>query len=156
MTSPLRSSVDAAPAHAQDTDGDGLSDVDEGIWGTDLTNPDTDGDTVPDGAEVVITGTTPTVDEARCGLWGASSVATAQVGETSLLTRAGLAIAHAAKDNLIAMEGAFGTHLLQRDLTTPCLMFGDGGVLNPENYLDAAAPGLGLAVDAEHLDPDQP
>jgi hypothetical protein len=80
----------------------------------------------------------------------------AQVGETSLLTRAGLGIAHAAKENLVAMEGAFGTHLLQRDLATPCLMFGDAGVLNPENYLDPAAPGFGLAVDPKDLKPNLP
>ncbi len=85
---------------------------------------------------------------------GIDVIVGAQVGETSLLTRAGLAIAHAAKENLVAMEGAFGTHLLQRDLTAPCLMFGDAGVLNPENYLDAAAPGLGLTVDAAELSPD--
>ena len=82
---------------------------------------------------------------------GIGIVVGAQVGETSLLTRAGLTVAHAAMDNLHAMEGAFGTHLLQRDLTTPSLMFGDGGVLNPENYLDAAKPGFGLAVNADDL-----
>ncbi len=85
---------------------------------------------------------------------GIGVIVGAQVGETSLLTRAGLAIAHAATENLIAMEGAFGTHLLARDLTTPCLMFGDGGVLDPEKYLDPAAPGLGLAVNAGGLSPD--
>ena len=75
----------------------------------------------------------------------------AQVGETSLLTRAGLTVAHAAAENLEAMEGGFGTHLLQRDLTTPCLMFGDGGVMASENYLALAGPGLGLTVDTDAL-----
>lgn len=84
---------------------------------------------------------------------GIGIVIGAQVGETSLLTRAGMAVAHAAKANLAAMEGAFGTHLLQRDLTTPCLMFGDAGVLEPDNYLDPARPGLGLAVNAAKLSP---
>ena len=87
---------------------------------------------------------------------GIGIVVGAQVGETSLLTRAGLTVAHAAAENLVAMEGAFGTHLLQRDLTTPCLMFGDAGVLDPENYLDPATPGLGLAVDTEYLHPNLP
>jgi L-alanine-DL-glutamate epimerase-like enolase superfamily enzyme len=82
---------------------------------------------------------------------GIGVIVGAQVGETSLLTRAGLAIAHAARENLIAMEGAFGTHLLARDLTTPCLMFGDAGMLIAENYLDRAAAGLGLAVNADDL-----
>ncbi len=35
-----------------DTDGDGLSDIREGILGTDPSNPDTDGDTVSDGQEI--------------------------------------------------------------------------------------------------------
>ncbi|MEZ4299559.1 MAG: choice-of-anchor L domain-containing protein, partial [Polyangiaceae bacterium] len=35
-----------------DTDGDGLSDLREGILGTDPLNPDTDGDGAPDGEEV--------------------------------------------------------------------------------------------------------
>lgn len=77
----------------------------------------------------------------------------AQVGETSLLTRAGLTVAHAAAANLVAMEGAFGTHLLARDLTTPCLMFGAAGVLEPTRCLDLAAAGLGLAVNAAALAP---
>ncbi|MCZ6587934.1 MAG: hypothetical protein O7B24_08340, partial [Alphaproteobacteria bacterium] len=85
---------------------------------------------------------------------GVGIIVGAQVGETSLLTRAGLTVAHAAKENLVAMEGGFGTHLLQRDLTTPCLMFGDAGVLQPENYLDPAMPGLGLDVNAGDLSPD--
>ncbi|MCZ6592991.1 MAG: hypothetical protein O7B98_17895 [Alphaproteobacteria bacterium] len=85
---------------------------------------------------------------------GVGIIVGAQVGETSLLTRAGLTVAHAAKGNLHAMEGAFGTHLLRRDLATPCLMFGDAGVLQPENYLDPAMPGLGLDVNAGDLSPD--
>jgi uncharacterized repeat protein (TIGR01451 family) len=35
-----------------DSDGDGLSDIDEGIAGSDPHNPDTDGDGIPDGIEV--------------------------------------------------------------------------------------------------------
>ncbi len=84
---------------------------------------------------------------------GIAIVVGAQVGETSLLTRAGLTVAHAAKNTLVAMEGGFGTHLLQRDLTTPCLMFGDAGVLDPQNYLNPPKSGLGLAVNAAELSP---
>ncbi|NKB49452.1 MAG: hypothetical protein GKS02_08815 [Alphaproteobacteria bacterium] len=87
---------------------------------------------------------------------GIGIVVGAQVGETSLLTRAGLAVAHAEKDNVLVMEGGFGTHLLRRDLTVPCLMFGDGGVLVPENYLDTAKPGLGLTVNAGDLSMETP
>ncbi|MBI2483289.1 hypothetical protein HYV74_03910, partial [Candidatus Uhrbacteria bacterium] len=41
-----------SPARAQDSDGDGLSDVDEKLWGTDPNNRDTDGDGYWDGDEV--------------------------------------------------------------------------------------------------------
>lgn len=82
---------------------------------------------------------------------GIGVIVGAQVGETSLLTRAGLTIAHMAADNLHAMEGGFGTHLLQRNLTSPCLMFGDGGLLYPENYLEGEGTGLGLNVHADAL-----
>lgn len=87
---------------------------------------------------------------------GMGVIVGAQVGETSLLTRAGLTVAHAAAENLEAMEGGFGTHLLQRDLTTPCLMFGDGGVMASENYLELAGPGLGLTVNAGDLRAETP
>jgi hypothetical protein len=42
-----------------DVDGDGLSDEDEAIYGTDPENPDTDGDTLSDGDEVHLYGTDP-------------------------------------------------------------------------------------------------
>ena len=40
------------PSAALDTDGDGLTDVDEVTAGTDSTDPDTDGDGLNDGDEV--------------------------------------------------------------------------------------------------------
>jgi L-alanine-DL-glutamate epimerase-like enolase superfamily enzyme len=54
----------------------------------------------------------------------------AQVGETSLLTRAALSVANICKENLIAQEGAFGTLLLERDITDQPLVFGGGGLLD--------------------------
>lgn len=54
----------------------------------------------------------------------------AQVGETSILTRAALTIANAYRDNLIAQEGAYGTHLLENDVIDPPIMFGQRGILN--------------------------
>jgi Bacterial TSP3 repeat len=43
-----------------DSDGDGLSDVDEtGTYGTDPNNPDSEGDHVMDGAEILVHGTDP-------------------------------------------------------------------------------------------------
>ena len=79
-----------------------------------------------------------------------------QVGETSILTRAALPVMQAAGNNLIAAEGAFGTRLLARDLTTPSVMFGRGGVLGFEPGAHSAqalpdAAGLGLAVAGDQL-----
>ena len=45
---------------------------------------------------------------------GLSIIVGAQVGETSVLTRAGLIVARAAGQNLVGHEGAFGTHLAWR------------------------------------------
>lgn len=85
------------------------------------------------------------VDAARAA--GIGVIVGAQVGETSLLTRAGLTVAHAATGNLVAQEGAFGTMLLERDVCEPPLMFGRGGILDIAKYPAAAAgPGFGLGV----------
>jgi muconate cycloisomerase len=46
----------------------------------------------------------------------------AHFGETSILTAAGIIFATLAKD-LKAVEGGFGTHLLERDFTETSLMF---------------------------------
>lgn len=69
----------------------------------------------------------------------------AQVGETSLLTRAGLTVAHAARDLLAAQEGAFGTFLLERDVCDPPLMFGARGELDAGSFPVLARPGFGIA-----------
>lgn len=61
---------------------------------------------------------------------GIGVVVGAQVGETSLLTRAALTIANSCRDILMAQEGAFGTLLLQSDICDPPLMFGQKGLLN--------------------------
>jgi L-alanine-DL-glutamate epimerase-like enolase superfamily enzyme len=84
---------------------------------------------------------------------GIAVIVGAQVGETSLLTRAALTLMQAAGANLLAAEGAFGTHLLARDLTTPCLMFGRGGVLDTADWPELQAPGLGLEVREAALVP---
>ena len=72
----------------------------------------------------------------------------AQVGETSLLTRAALTVATAAGGALVAQEGAFGTHLLQYDVCTPPLMFGDGGTLTPPASI-VNDPGFGIRASLE-------
>ena len=70
----------------------------------------------------------------------------AQVGETSVLTRAALTVAHSAGASLLAQEGAFGTFLLEHDVCEPSLMFGAGGVLDVQAYPTLENPGLGLPI----------
>lgn len=81
---------------------------------------------------------------------GVGAIVGCQVGETSILTRAALPVMQAAGSNLVAAEGAFGTHLLRRDLTVPCLMFGDAGRLKPGQVPDG--PGFGLTVSHNRLE----
>lgn len=68
----------------------------------------------------------------------------AQVGEASILTRAALTVANHSRDNLLAQEGAFGTYLLEYDITDKPLMFGKGGVLFSDSF--AGKPGYGFDV----------
>ena len=82
-------------------------------------------------------------EAARCGI---GLIVGAQVGETSILTRAALAVMNPHRESLIAAEGAFGTLLLARDLTHPSLQFGHAGKLNAERALNPSAPGLGLKI----------
>jgi L-Ala-D/L-Glu epimerase / N-acetyl-D-glutamate racemase len=76
--------------------------------------------------------------------WGVRLIVGAQVGETSLLTRAALTVASAARDALGAQEGAFGTALLTRDVCDPPLMFGHGGVLDTARFPMLRRAGLGI------------
>ncbi len=80
----------------------------------------------------------------RCRRWGLGLIVGAQVGETSLLTRAALVAAQAARDILIAQEGAFGTLLLERDPLQPTLMFGAKGKLDVDSLRLDKLPGFGL------------
>ena len=68
----------------------------------------------------------------------------AQVGETSILTRAALTVANQYRDILLAQEGAFGTYLLEHDITKTPLMFGKGGKLDPQSF--SGQPGFGLTL----------
>lgn len=70
----------------------------------------------------------------------------AQVGETSILTRAALTVAEQYRNHLRAQEGAFGTLLLEHDLCNPALMFGKGGLLSVDTI--KTKPGLGFTVTA--------
>lgn len=81
---------------------------------------------------------------------GLGVIVGAHVGETSLLTRAGLVAATAAGDALLAQEGAFGTFLLSSDITASPLMFGRAGQLEREQGW-ASKPGLGIDVVTDRL-----
>lgn len=54
----------------------------------------------------------------------------AHVGETSILTRAGMCGAQAASESLVAQEGGFGTLLLEKDQVKPSLTIGKQGKIN--------------------------
>ena len=72
----------------------------------------------------------------------------AHVGETSVLTRAALTVAQAARDILLAQEGAFGTHLLEHDVVESSIMFGRGGTLKAGSLPPGS--GFGLRILPEH------
>ncbi len=84
---------------------------------------------------------------------GAGVIVGCQVGETSILTRAAWPIMQAVGEKLIAAEGAFGTHLLRRDLTSPSLRFGPAGVLAVDHASETGLGGLGLAISTRDLEP---
>jgi L-alanine-DL-glutamate epimerase-like enolase superfamily enzyme len=66
----------------------------------------------------------------------------AQVGETSILARAGAVLAQAAGDDLIGYEGAYGSRLLSEDAVNPSLGFGRDGVVDLKPF--AGKPGWGV------------
>lgn len=81
-----------------------------------------------------------------CRGLGIPIIVGAQVGETSLLTRAALTIAGSARDMLVAQEGAYGIYLLEHDICEPCLMFGSHGRLDTDQLSVRKSCGSGLAI----------
>lgn len=79
---------------------------------------------------------------------GIQMIVGAQVGETSLLTRAALVAADASLDRLCAQEGAFGALLLERDPFEPVLQFGKYGRLSDDLLALRKSPGFGLHPEA--------
>ncbi len=73
----------------------------------------------------------------------------AQVGETSLLTSAGLIFAALTGDG-IYHEGAFGTRLLASDITDKPLQFSKNGLLSIQKI--QSLPGLGVEVNTDTLE----
>ena len=82
---------------------------------------------------------------------GLGVIVGAHVGETSLLTRAGLTAAAAAGDQLLAQEGAFGTFLLAHDICEDPIMFGRGGQIATGDQPALQRPGLGVSVVEDRL-----
>lgn len=70
---------------------------------------------------------------AACKDAGMGVIVGAQVGETSVLTRAALTIAEVLGKHCVAQEGAYGTYLLSEDMTQSTLMFGRKGLLRPHD-----------------------
>jgi len=68
----------------------------------------------------------------------------AQVGETSLLTRAALTLVNEFKDIILAQEGAGGTYLLKHDLFNPVLMFANAGKIDQSQLKKLDDFGFGL------------
>jgi L-alanine-DL-glutamate epimerase-like enolase superfamily enzyme len=85
-----------------------------------------------------------TLEKMKARGWRA--IVGAQVGETSVLTRAALTVAAAANEAglLEAQEGAYGTLLLERDIVTPPLMFGKKGILAWDGAKAATTSGWSL------------
>ncbi len=83
---------------------------------------------------------------------GVKIIIGAQVGETSLLSRAALVIANYSNDMLLGQEGAFGNLLLKSDLCNPPIMFGKSGILD-SSKLQTTASGFGFELkNHEHFE----
>lgn len=78
---------------------------------------------------------------------GFDTILGAQVGETSILSRAALTIASSYYKNLIAQEGAFGDLLLDRDICSPSIKFGREGILKVSEYINPNSNGFGLNIE---------
>jgi L-alanine-DL-glutamate epimerase-like enolase superfamily enzyme len=79
---------------------------------------------------------------------GLKIIVGSQVGETSILARAGVVAARAAGSDLVGFEGAFGTRLLMRDAATPSINFGYRGRVAVAGL---GSSGSGLAPTEEVL-----
>ncbi len=75
----------------------------------------------------------------------------AQVGETSLLTRAALTLAQAFRDILLAQEGAFGLRLLHHDIVKCPLEFQQRGLLAPKTFLNRSEFGMQLSYQLDRI-----
>tara|TARA_B100000676_G_scaffold187353_1_gene184263 strand:+ start:9511 stop:9912 length:402 start_codon:yes stop_codon:yes gene_type:complete len=84
---------------------------------------------------------------------GIDAIVGAQVGETSILTRAALALHAGLFRPALDQEGAFGTRLLRDDLVETPLMFSDGGWIDSPRLPEILRDGLGLAIVHDRVQP---
>ncbi len=85
----------------------------------------------------------------RCLDAGMHAVVGAQVGETSILSRAALPVAQFLGNHCKAQEGAYGLLLLERDVVEQPLQIGKAGALYPSAQLGDC--GWGLNCDLARL-----
>ena len=78
---------------------------------------------------------------------GIACIAGAQVGETSILTRAAITLVNVYRDVIIAQEGGCGTYLLEKDISQPVLMFGLGGKISESQVSNLTENGFGLKIE---------
>ncbi len=76
----------------------------------------------------------------------------AHVGETSLLTRAALAVGQSLQKPPLAREGAYGRILLADDLAQPPLQFSRGGSFHPARHGLQTAAGSGVTVTPQNIE----
>ncbi|NKB54345.1 MAG: hypothetical protein GKR97_19400 [Rhizobiaceae bacterium] len=87
-----------------------------------------------------------------CLAHGIDVILGAHVGETSLLTRAGLAVSQGMHKPPLAREGAYGRLLLKQDICEHSIRFGRGGILHPERYDFGHNSGLGVTVKPDCIE----
>jgi len=74
-------------------------------------------------------------------------IISANVGETSVLTRAAHILAGAAGDHLIAQEGGFGNYLLRYEPVAPSLKYGRHGIMDLDQpYVEKTIHGLQVVM----------
>jgi len=77
---------------------------------------------------------------------GIDCIVGAQVGETTILTRAALSLVNSYRNIIIAQEGGCGTYLLKNDICEPVLMFTAGGRITEDQISKLTQHGFGLSM----------
>lgn len=86
----------------------------------------------------------------QCIASGYDVILGAQVGETSLLTRAALVVGNGIDKPPVGREGAYGNILLKQDICKRDLKFGKGGLIQ-NNNANLFKAGLGMDIKPERV-----